>query len=75
MKKLSIMETFAQDAINAPALVTGGSKPCKRSRSKKSKKCKSKSKSKSKSKCGSGSGNGSGGSGSNCGGYVTYCPW
>ncbi len=55
MNKISILDTFAADAINAPAMITGGGK-CKKkskSKSKKSKsKCKSKSK-KSKSKSGS----------------------
>ena len=46
MKKTSILDQFAADAINAPAVVTGGGgcKPktvkCK-TKSKKSKKCKS----------------------------------
>ncbi len=42
MSKISIIEKFAQDAINAPALVTGGKK-CGGSK-KKSKKSKKKSK-------------------------------
>jgi hypothetical protein len=42
MSKISILEKFAQDAINAPALVTGGGKGCKRSKKSKSKKSKCK---------------------------------
>ena len=55
MNKLSILDLFAADAINAPAMITGGGKSkgkCKSKSKKKSKsksKCKSKSKSKSKS--------------------------
>ncbi len=54
MKKISILDQFASDAINAPAVVTGGggckvtkvkTVKCKKSKSKKSKvKCGSKSK-------------------------------
>jgi hypothetical protein len=32
MSKISIAEQFALDAINAPALVTGGGKSCKGSK-------------------------------------------
>ena len=60
MSKISILERFAADTINAPATVTGGGRN-KRSKSKKSKSKKSKSKSKSSRSGGSGSGR-SGGS-------------
>ena len=49
MKKISILEQFASDAINAPAFVTGGG-ACKVTKVK-TVKCKSKSK-KTKVKCG-----------------------
>ena len=50
MKKISILDQFAADAINAPAVVTGGG-GCKVTKVK-TVKCKSKSK-KTKVKCGS----------------------
>jgi hypothetical protein len=52
MKKISILDQFAADAINAPAVVTGGS-GCKVTKVKTAK-CKSSSK-KTKVKCGSNS--------------------
>ena len=65
MSKISITEKFAQDAINAPALVTGGTKKGggKYDNNKKNKSGSKKSGSK---KSGSGSGNNGGG----CGCYV-----
>ena len=42
MSKISITEKFAQDAINAPALVTGGKKYYKKKKSSKKKKSRSK---------------------------------
>ena len=42
MNKISITEKFAQDAINAPALVTGGKKYGKNKKSSKKKKSRSK---------------------------------
>ena len=53
MNKISILDTFAADAINAPAMITGGGKckgKSKKGKSKKGKSKKGKSKSKSKSK-------------------------
>lgn len=43
MNKISILDRFASDALNAPAMITGG-KSCKKGKSKSSK-------SKSKNKC------------------------
>ena len=44
MKKISILDQFAADAINAPAVVTGGGgNKCKKSKSKKTKSKKTKS--------------------------------
>ncbi len=42
MNKISILDQFAQDAINAPAMITGG-KSCKKKSKSKSKKSKCKS--------------------------------
>ena len=42
MNKISILDQFAQDAINAPAIITGG-KACKKKSKSKSKKSKCKS--------------------------------
>ena len=50
MKKISILDQFAQDAINAPAMITGGKSCKKKSKSSKSKKSKSKKSKSSKSK-------------------------
>ena len=67
MSKISITEKFAQDAINAPALVTGGKKYEKYGGNfAKNKKNKSGSKKSGSKKSGSGSGNNGGG----CGCYV-----
>jgi len=48
MSKISIAEQFALDAINAPALVTGGGKSCKGSKKKSRKNTKKYSKKSSK---------------------------
>ena len=50
--KVSILDQFATDAINAPAVVTGGGACKAKSKSKKSKKSKSKKSHKSRSKGG-----------------------
>ena len=55
MNKVSILDRFASDAINAPATITGG-KACKTAKSKKSKsknknKCKAKSAKSKSNKC------------------------
>ena len=38
MNKISILDQFAQDAINAPAMITGG-KACNKAKSKTKNKC------------------------------------